>query len=58
MGEIDVLRSDEYVNLPGCLDKVDIPKDQLNAILPMRSSRVQESYRCHRHECRVSPSPS
>ena len=23
MGEIDVLRSDEYVNRPGCLDGVD-----------------------------------
>jgi hypothetical protein len=33
MGEIDVLRSDEYVNLPGCLDKVDIPKDQLNTVI-------------------------
>jgi hypothetical protein len=32
-GEIDVLRSDEYVNLPGCLDGVDIPKDQLNTVI-------------------------
>ena len=32
VGEIDVLRSDEYVNLPGCLDGVDIPRDQLNMI--------------------------
>jgi hypothetical protein len=28
IGEIDVLRSDEYANLPGCLDGVDIAKDQ------------------------------
>jgi hypothetical protein len=33
VGEIDVLRSDEYVNLPGCLDGVDIPKDQLNTVI-------------------------
>jgi hypothetical protein len=33
MGGIDVLRSDEYVNLPGCLDKVDIPQDQLNTVI-------------------------
>jgi hypothetical protein len=33
MGEIDVLRSDEYVNLPGCLDKVDVPQDQLNTVI-------------------------
>ena len=33
IGEIDVLRSDEYVNLPGCLDGVDIPKDQLNTVI-------------------------
>jgi hypothetical protein len=33
MGEIDVLRSDEYANLPGCLDKVDIPQDQLNMVI-------------------------
>jgi hypothetical protein len=32
-GEIDVLRSDEYANLPGCLDGVDIPKDQLNTVI-------------------------
>ena len=28
-----MLRSDEYVNLPGCLDGVDIPKDQLNTVI-------------------------
>ena len=33
VGEIDVLRGDEYVNLPGCLDGVDIPKDQLNTVI-------------------------
>ena len=33
VGEIDVLRSDEYVNLPGCLDGVDIPKDQKNTVI-------------------------
>lgn len=33
IGEIDVLRSDEYVNLPGCLNGVDIPKDQLNTVI-------------------------
>jgi hypothetical protein len=33
VGEIDVLRSDEYVNLPGCLDGVDVPKDQLNTVI-------------------------
>ena len=33
IGEIDVLRSDEYANLPGCLDGVDIPKDQLNTVI-------------------------
>jgi hypothetical protein len=33
VGEIDVLRSDEYANLPGCLDGVDIPKDQLNTVI-------------------------
>jgi hypothetical protein len=33
MGEIDVLRSDEYAYLPGCLDKVDIPQDQLNTVI-------------------------
>ena len=33
VGEIDVLRSDEYVNLPGCLDGVEIPKDQLNTVI-------------------------
>jgi hypothetical protein len=33
IGEIDVLRSDEYVNLPGCLDGVNIPKDQLNTVI-------------------------
>ena len=33
MGEIDVLRTDEYVNLPGRLDKIDIPQDQLNTVI-------------------------
>ena len=33
IGEIDVLRSDEYTNLPGCLDDVDIPRDQLNTVI-------------------------
>lgn len=33
VGEIDVLRSDEYVNLPGCLDGVEIPQDQLNTVI-------------------------
>jgi hypothetical protein len=33
VGEIDVLRSDEYVNLPGCLDGVDVPRDQLNTVI-------------------------
>ena len=33
VGEIDVLQSDEYVNLPGCLDGVEIPKDQLNTVI-------------------------
>lgn len=33
VGEIDVLRSDEYVNLPGCLDGVQIPQDQLNTVI-------------------------
>jgi hypothetical protein len=33
VGEIDVLRSDEYANLPGCLDDVEIPKDQLNTVI-------------------------
>ena len=33
IGEIDVLRSDEYVNLPGCLDGVDTLRDQLNTLL-------------------------
>jgi hypothetical protein len=33
IGEIDVLRSDEYANLPGCLDGADIPKDQLNTVI-------------------------
>ena len=33
VGEIDVLRSDEYANLPGCLDGVDVPRDQLNTVI-------------------------
>jgi hypothetical protein len=33
IGEIAVLRSDGYVNLPGCLDGVDVPKDQLNTVI-------------------------
>ena len=33
IGEIDVLRSDKYVNLPGCLEGVEIPKDQLNTVI-------------------------
>ena len=33
VGEIDVLRSDEYAKLPGCLDGVDIPRDQLNTVI-------------------------
>ena len=34
IGEIDVLRSDEYVNLPGCLDGTDsIKRDQLNTVI-------------------------
>ena len=33
VGEIDVLRSDEYKNLPGCLDGVQIPRDQLNTVI-------------------------
>ena len=28
-----ILRSDEYVNLPGCLDGVDIPRDQLSTVI-------------------------
>jgi hypothetical protein len=28
-----VLRSDEYEKLPGCLDAVDIPRDQLNTVI-------------------------
>jgi hypothetical protein len=33
-GEIYVLRSDEYANLPGCLDGADsIPRDQLNTVI-------------------------
>jgi hypothetical protein len=27
------LRNDEYVNLPDCLDRVDVPKDQLNTVI-------------------------
>ena len=30
IGEIDVLRSDEYAKLPGCLDG---PRDQLNTVV-------------------------
>ena len=30
---LDVLRSDEYEKLPGCLDGVDIPRDQLNTVI-------------------------
>jgi hypothetical protein len=34
IGEIDVLRSDEYVNLPGCLNGADSVKlDQLNTVI-------------------------
>jgi hypothetical protein len=33
IGEIDVLRSDEYEKLPGCLDAVDIQHDQLNTVI-------------------------
>jgi hypothetical protein len=33
IGEIDVLRSDEHVNLPGCVEDVDIPQDQLNTVI-------------------------
>ena len=33
VSEIDVLRSDEYVNLPGCLDGVQIPQDQFNTVI-------------------------
>ena len=33
MGEIDVLRSDEYANRPGCLDGVDVPMDQRNTVI-------------------------
>jgi hypothetical protein len=33
IGEIDVLRRDEYEKLPGCLDAVDIPRDQLNTVI-------------------------
>ena len=33
MSTFDVLRSDEYVNLPGCLDGVQIPQDQLNTVI-------------------------
>ena len=34
IGEIDVLQSDEYVNIPWCTDGVDIPRDQLNTVIP------------------------
>jgi len=33
VGEIDVLRSDEYAKLRVCLDGVDIPRDQLNTVI-------------------------
>jgi hypothetical protein len=33
IGEIDVLRSDEYKNLPGCLDGAQIAQDQLNTVI-------------------------
>src|SRR5215471_15446713 len=33
IGEIDVLRSDEYANRPGCLNGVDVPKDQRNTVI-------------------------
>ena len=34
VGEIDVLRSDEYAKLPGCLKGADsIPRDQLNTVI-------------------------
>jgi len=34
IGEIDVLRSDEYANLPGCLDGADsVKRDQLNTVI-------------------------
>jgi hypothetical protein len=33
IGEIDVLRSDEYEKRPGCLDGVDIRRDQLNTVI-------------------------
>jgi hypothetical protein len=33
IGEIDVLRSDEYEKLPGCLDGVEIRHDQLNTVI-------------------------
>jgi hypothetical protein len=33
IGEIDMLRSDEYEKRPGCLDSVDIPRDPLNTVI-------------------------
>jgi hypothetical protein len=33
IGEIDVLRSDEYEKRPGCLDGVIIRRDQLNTVI-------------------------
>lgn len=33
IGEIDVLRSDEYEKRPGCLDGVSIRRDQLNTVI-------------------------
>ena len=34
IGEIDVLRSDEYEKRPRCrIDGIDIPRDQLNRVI-------------------------
>jgi hypothetical protein len=39
IGEIDVLRSDEYAKLPDCLDGADsIPRDQLNTVIQAQVS--------------------
>jgi hypothetical protein len=43
IGKIDVLRSDEYAKLPGCLDGGDIPRDQLNIVIHLGGHPAPDS---------------